>query len=70
MHNDILFSILGSFGWSLFGVLVLYVGTLLWDRLDPINFREEIAKGNVAAAIKFAAVIISLAAIVVAVLTT
>ncbi len=70
MNKDILLSIVGSFGWTLLGVIVLYVGTLLWDRLDPVNYREEIAKGNVAAAIKFAAVIISLAAIVVAVLTT
>ncbi|MEB3187896.1 MAG: DUF350 domain-containing protein [bacterium] len=70
MHKDVLLAIVSSFGWTLLGVLVLFVGTLLWDRLDPVDYRAEIAKGNVAAAIKFAAVILSLAAIVVAVLTT
>jgi uncharacterized membrane protein YjfL (UPF0719 family) len=54
-----------TIGWSALGLVILYVGTRLYDLVDPIDYKKEIEAGNVAAAIKIGAVIISLAAIVV-----
>ncbi|MBI4472277.1 MAG: DUF350 domain-containing protein [Acidobacteria bacterium] len=55
--------------WSVFGVLALFAGTWLYDKLDPIDYRAEIAKGNMAAAIKFSAMLLGLAAIIVTAIT-
>lgn len=63
---DLGFRILASMGWSFLGVIVFYFGSVLFDKLDPIDYKEEIQKGNVAAAIKLAAVMVAIAAIVVA----
>lgn len=57
-------------GWALFGVLLLYFGLRLYDRLDPIDYRSEIERGNVAAAVQMAAVALALAAIVVTAIVT
>lgn len=51
--------------WSLVGVLAFYLGSWLFDKLDPIDYRMQIEKGNIAAAIKLAAVLLGLAAIVI-----
>lgn len=59
-----------SIGWTLVGVLVFYGGARLYDFLDPIDYREEIKKGNVAAGIAMGAVTISLAAIVIMAIAT
>ena len=62
--------IAASIGWTLISVLIFYGGARLYDLLDPINYREEIKKGNVAAAIQLAAVTLALAAIVIMAVAT
>lgn len=55
-------------GWTFVGVVLLYGGVQLYDLLDPIDYRTEIRKGNIAAGIKLAALILGLTAIIVTVL--
>lgn len=64
----ILQTLAATVGWTFVGVLLLYGGIQLYDLLDPIDYRAEIRKGNVAAGIKLAALVLGLAAIIVAVL--
>ena len=51
--------------WALIGVFAFYVGSWLFDKLDPIDYRVQIEKGNIAAAIKLSAVLLGLAAIII-----
>ena len=51
--------------WTIVGVVSFYVGSWLFDWLDPIDYRVQIEKGNVAAAIKLSAVLIGIAAIII-----
>ena len=51
--------------WALVGVCAFYVGSWLFDKLDPIDYRLQIEKGNMAAAIKLSAVLLGLAAIII-----
>ncbi|HEY1016364.1 MAG TPA: DUF350 domain-containing protein [Herpetosiphonaceae bacterium] len=67
---DLLGRLAASVGWTIVGVLVFYGGSRLYDFLDPIDYREEIKKGNVAAGIAMGAVTISLAAIVIMAIAT
>jgi uncharacterized membrane protein YjfL (UPF0719 family) len=57
-------------GWSIVGVLILYGSVRLFDRLDPIDYRQEIRNGNLAAGVIVAAFIVAIAAIVISVLLT
>ncbi|WP_309229834.1 DUF350 domain-containing protein [Oscillatoria sp. FACHB-1407] len=57
-------------GWAFVGVLLLYGGVRLFDLLDPIDYREEIRKGNVAAGVIVGAFIVAIASIVIAVILT
>lgn len=57
-------------GWTVIGVLLIYGGTWLFDRVTPLDYRNEIRKGNVAAGVVVAAVILGVAAVVVAVLVS
>ncbi|MBD2103634.1 DUF350 domain-containing protein [Leptolyngbya sp. FACHB-261] len=57
-----------TIGWTVIGILLLYGGVRLFDLIDPIDYREEIRKGNLAAGIIMAALITGLAAIVIAVI--
>ncbi|HEY9647370.1 MAG TPA: DUF350 domain-containing protein [Chroococcidiopsis sp.] len=57
-------------GWAFVGVLLLYGGVRLFDLLDPIDYREEIRKGNVAAGMIMASLVVAIAAIIVAVILT
>ncbi|HEY9846771.1 MAG TPA: DUF350 domain-containing protein [Candidatus Caenarcaniphilales bacterium] len=57
-------------GWTALGVLLFYGGVRLYDFLDPIDYREEVKRGNVAAGVFIAAIVIGLAAIVITVLVT
>ncbi|MGL6134781.1 MAG: DUF350 domain-containing protein [Prochlorococcaceae cyanobacterium] len=57
-----------TIAWTFVGVLLIYGGTWLFDRLTPLDYRSEIRKGNVAAGVVVAAVILGVAAVVVAVL--
>lgn len=59
-----------TIGWAFVGVILLYGGVRLFDLLDPIDYREEIRKGNIAAGLIVAALIAAIAAIVVAVILT
>ena len=67
---DLIQRVLSSVGWTLLGVLIFYFGTVLFDKLDPIDYRVEIEKGNIAAAIKLAAVMLALGGIIIAVIVT
>lgn len=51
--------------WSVVGVFAFYAGSWLFDKLDPIDYRVQIEKGNMAAAIKLSAVLLGLAAIII-----
>jgi uncharacterized membrane protein YjfL (UPF0719 family) len=57
-----------SVAWTIVGIILLYISVWLFDRVDPINYREEIRRGNVAAGLIVGAVILSMGAIIVAVL--
>ena len=59
-----------SIAWTFVGILLLYFGIRLFDIIDPIDYRQQIRNGNVAAGIIVAAIIIALAAIVIAVIVT
>ncbi len=63
---DIGLKVVACVGWTFLGVIIFYFGSLFFDKLDPIDYKAEIEKGNVAAAIKLAAAMLALAAIVVA----
>ena len=57
-------------GWTFLGIILIYLGLLLFDRLSPIDYRAEIRRGNIAAWVVLGAVILAIAAVVVAVLST
>lgn len=65
-----LLQVLLTIGWSFFGVVLIYAGARLFDRLAPIDYRAEIRRGNLAAGVVLAAVILAIAAVVVAVIAT
>jgi uncharacterized membrane protein YjfL (UPF0719 family) len=60
--------LLQTVGWTLVGLLLIYGGTRLFDRLDPIDYRAEVRRGNVAAGLVVAAVTLGISAVVVVVL--
>lgn len=62
--------LLMSVGWTAVGVVLILGGTLLFDALTPIDYRAEIRKGNVAAGLVLAAVVLAVGAVVVSVLVT
>lgn len=68
--TEILTRILASVAWTFIGVLIFYMGVRFYDRLDPIDYKAEIEKGNLAAAIKLGAVVLSIAAIAIAAIIT
>lgn len=59
-----------NFGWAFVGVMLILAGTWLFDRLTPIDYRAEIRKGNVAAGLVVASVVLSITAVVVSVVLT
>ena len=61
---------LATVGWTFLAVLLFYGGVRLFDLLDPIDYQTEIRRGNIAAGILLAAVIVALAAIIIAVIIT
>ncbi|MEM9154796.1 MAG: DUF350 domain-containing protein [Cyanobacteria bacterium P01_F01_bin.33] len=62
--------IAASIGWTIFAVILFYGGVRLFDFLDPIDFQAEIRQGNVAAGVLLAAIVISLSAIIIAVVVS
>lgn len=61
----ILIQVVSTIGWAVLAVVLCYGGVQLFDLFDPIDYREEIERGNIAAAIVVAAVILALASIVI-----
>ena len=59
-----------TFGWAFVGVMLILAGTWLFDRLTPIDYRAEIRKGNVAAGLVVASVVLSITSVVVSVVLT
>ena len=57
-------------GWTFLGIILIYLGLLLFDSLSQIDYRAEIRRGNIAAGVVLGAVILAIAAVVVAVLST
>ena len=51
--------------WTLVGVFSFYVGSWLFDKLDPIDYKMQIENGNMAAALKLSAVLLGIAAIII-----
>ncbi len=51
--------------WTLIGVLAFFAGSWLFDKLDPLDYKMQIEKGNMAAAIKLSAVLLGLAGIII-----
>ncbi|NJN48779.1 MAG: DUF350 domain-containing protein [Alkalinema sp. RL_2_19] len=56
--------------WTVIGVILLYGGVLLYDLVTPMNYREGIRQGNVAAGLVMAAVTLAIGGIIIAVLAT
>jgi uncharacterized membrane protein YjfL (UPF0719 family) len=65
-----LLQLLLTVGWTFVGVILIYGGLLLFDALSPTDYRAEIRRGNIAAGVVMGSVILAIAAVVVAVLTT
>ena len=64
----ILQQLASTVGWSFVGVVLFYLGIRLFDLLDPIDYQAEIRNGNMAAGIILAAVVVSIATIVISVI--
>lgn len=64
----ILQQLAATVGWSFVGVVLLYLSVRLFDLLDPIDYQAEIRKGNMAAGIILAAVVVSIATIIISVI--
>lgn len=62
--------VIATVGWTILAVVLFYGGVRLFDQLDPIDYQAEIRKGNLAAGLLLAAVIVSLAAIVITMILT
>ena len=50
--------------WAAIGVVLLFVTTLAFDMLHPLNIRKMIEEGNIAAGILLGAVVIGMAYII------
>lgn len=57
-------SILSSVVWAVVGVLLLIFAFRIFDLSDPIGYHNEIEKGNVAAGVVMAGVMIGMAIII------
>lgn len=50
--------------WAGIGVILLFIATLVFDMLHPLQIRKMIEEGNVAAGILLGAVVIGMAYII------
>ena len=64
IFQDVLLTV----GWTFLAVVLFYGGVRLFDLLDPIDYQAEVRRGNVAAGVLLAAVIVSLSAIIIAII--
>lgn len=62
--------VLNTLFWGFLGIILLYLGVRLFDKLDPIDYRSQVERGNLAAGVIVASIILSLAAIIVSVIIT
>jgi len=67
---SVLQDVLATVGWTLLSVVLFYGGVRLFDLLDPIDYQAEVRKGNMAAGVLLAAVIVALAGIIIAIIFT
>ncbi len=65
-----LLQLLLTVGWTFVGVILIYGGLALFDRLSPIDYRAEIRRGNIAAGVVLGSVILAIAAVVAVVLAS
>jgi uncharacterized membrane protein YjfL (UPF0719 family) len=59
-----------SIAWTVLGILLLYFGVRLFDTIDPIDYRQAVREGNIAAGITVGAVILGISGIVMAIILT
>jgi len=57
-----------TIAWSVVSVLIFYGCLRLFDKIDPIDYREEIRSGNIAAGLIMSSVVLAIAAIVISIL--
>ncbi len=57
-------SILSSVVWAIVGVLLLILAVRIFDLVDPVPYRDEVQKGNVAAGVVMGAVLIGMSIII------
>ncbi len=60
----VLNSIVSSIVWALIGVILLFLGFRIFDAADPIAYHDEIKKGNIAAGVVVAGMMIGLGIII------
>jgi len=60
----VLSSIVSSIVWAFIGVVLLIAAFRVFDAFDPVAYHEEIKKGNVAAGIVVAGVMVGMAIII------
>jgi uncharacterized membrane protein YjfL (UPF0719 family) len=65
-----LLQLLLTVGWTFVGVILIYGGLALFDRLSPIDYRAEIRRGNIAAGVVLGSVILAIAVVVAVVLSS
>lgn len=53
-----------SIFWAVLGVILLVGAFKLWDFADPIDYRREIEKGNAAAGVVMAGVMVGMSIII------
>lgn len=68
--KSLLEAIIETIGWAVLGFLILFVAIRVFDLITPTDYRSQIRQGNTAAAIFVGAFILSLTAIIVAVIVT
>ncbi len=57
-------SVLATIVWVIVGTVLLYLSLRLFDRLDPVDFKGEVQRGNVAAGIVLAGYLVGLSMII------
>ncbi len=60
----VLSSIMSSIVWAFIGVVLLIAAFRVFDAFDPVAYHEEIKKGNLAAGIVVAGVMVGMAIII------
>ncbi|MCL4369447.1 MAG: DUF350 domain-containing protein [Chloroflexi bacterium] len=56
--------VLASIFWAVLGVLLLIMAFRIFDLSDPVRYHEQIEKGNMAAGVVMAGVMVGMAIII------